>query len=162
MAEQQEERAFVSVRVPISWLEPMKYKAKNGTIYDMFAVVMPQDTWIDGMDVSGYQCRVFANRYNLQQYHDQQPLITLSVRKDDRMVLRAMDDEGIKVTDSIKVDSVFDFVHVLKEQRERYTQDIAHAQTAPTSEYAGELRAMSDAIAGRVLPDVQRSANYAR
>lgn len=167
---QQEDRAFVSVSVPVAWVEPMTYKAKNGTIYDMFALVMPQDTWLDGMDVSGYQCRLFANRYNLQQYHEQQPLITLSMRKDDHIVLRAMDEQGMKVTDSIQVDNVFAFVHVLKEQRTAYERvhQPAHERDVTTrTEVEHNVQEQQDphptqpaAVSEPVLPDLMHP--YAR
>lgn len=170
--QQQEDRAFVSVSVPVAWVEPMTYKAKNGTIYDMFTLVMPQDTWLDGMDVSGYQCRLFANRYNLQQYHAQQPLITLSMRKDDRIVLRAMDEQGAKVTDSIKVDNVFTFVHVLKEQRtayERAHQPAPERNDTTRSEVEHSMQEEQEphhpqpaAVSEPVLPDLMHPYGRAR
>lgn len=120
MAEQQSSQPFVSVRVPIQWVTSVKHKAKNGTTYDMFDLHLPQDMWVEDLDVSGYQCRLFANRRNLQQYQDKQALITLSMRKDDEIMLRAIDNN--KIIDTVTISDVYQFAHVLKEQTQAFQQ----------------------------------------
>lgn len=120
MVEQQSSQPFVSVRVPIQWVTSMKHKAKNGNTYDMFDLHLPQDMWVEDLDVSGYQCRLFANRRNLQQYQDKQALITLSMRKDDEIMLRAMDAN--KIIDTVTISDVYKFAHVLKEHTQAFQQ----------------------------------------
>lgn len=120
MVEQQSSQPFVSVRVPIQWVTSVKHKAKNGNTYDMFDLHLPHDMWVEDLDVSGYQCRLFANRRNLQQYQDKQALITLSMRKDDEIMLRAIDNN--KIIDTVTISDVYQFAHVLKEQTQAFQQ----------------------------------------
>ncbi|GGI14732.1 hypothetical protein GCM10007377_12390 [Galliscardovia ingluviei] len=87
-------------------------------------------------------------------------------------LLRAIDEQGAKVTDSIKVDNVFTFVHVLKEQRTAYER--AH-QPAPERDDTtrGEVdRSMQEeqephhtqpaAVSEPVLPDLMHPYGRAR
>lgn len=92
------------------------------------------------------------------------------MRKDDHIVLRAMDEQGMKVTDSIKIDNVFTFVHVLKEQRTAYERahQPAHERDDTTrTEVEHNVQEKQDphhtqpaAVSEPVLPDLMHP--YAR
>lgn len=120
ITQQETSKPFVSVRIPIQWVTLVKHQAKNGNTYTMFELVLPQDMWVENLDVSGYQCRLFTNRRNLKQYQDKQALITLSMRGDDQIMLRAIDDN--KIIDTVTISDVYQFVHELKKQTQAFQQ----------------------------------------
>lgn len=78
-----EKNGYANVRMPVAFLTPYTYTAKDGREFEKAYVHFPQGTKVNGIDLGGYSCDVFMNDRMKQQMLAGEQSVTLGFKADE-------------------------------------------------------------------------------
>lgn len=139
----QQER-WPRVKFPNAFVRPFTHTAKDGKQWDMFAITIPKNTIVNGIDLGGWRFDTFQNRYSQADKANGRD-VTISFRPDQPVNLYKGAGEARQ---TMRIDNAWDICKAVKASNDAYHAARQHNQNEQPPEQSNTTEPQLGADAG--------------